>query len=135
MNPLILTKSLPMDSFHLLETALLSPLPSTSALYLVAFTRIHPLPINKEIHEVNTPHFLTASFICVFYSETSSLTFLVRVILFCSIFHVICTLVPCGKETTKVQITQKNGKRKEKLLPKNEKISGGKAHTNIWKFI
>ena len=27
-----------------------------------------------------------------------------------------------------------NGKRKGKLLPKNEGISGGKAHTNIWKL-
>ena len=28
----------------------------------------------------------------------------------------------------------KNGKRKEKLLPRNREISGGKAHTNTWKL-
>jgi hypothetical protein len=37
-----------------------------------------------------------------------------------------------GKDVTKVQISQKNGKRKAKLLPKNEKIS---AHTNTLKLI
>ena len=31
-------------------------------------------------------------------------------------------------------IIQKNRKRKGKLLPKNEEISGQKAHTNTWKL-
>jgi hypothetical protein len=39
---------------------------------------------------------------------------------------------PRGKESTKVRITQKNRKRKRKLLPKFEVISGRKVHTNIW---
>ena len=41
---------------------------------------------------------------------------------------------PRGKESTKVRITQKNRKRKGKLLLKNEEISGGKAHTNTQKL-
>ena len=41
---------------------------------------------------------------------------------------------PCGKEGTEVRITQKNRKRKGKLLLKNEEISGGKAHTNTQKL-
>ena len=36
---------------------------------------------------------------------------------------------PRGKESTKVWITQNIEKRKGNLLPKNEDISGGKAHT------
>ena len=36
-----------------------------------------------------------------------------------------------GKESTKVRITDKMGK----LLPKNEEISGGKAHANTRKLI
>ena len=39
-----------------------------------------------------------------------------------------------GKESTEVQITQKIGKKKGKLLPKNEKISRQKAYTNLWKL-
>ena len=31
-------------------------------------------------------------------------------------------------------IRTKNGKRKGKLLPKNEEVSGGKALTNTWKL-
>ena len=38
-------------------------------------------------------------------------------------------------ESTEVWITQNNGKRKRKLLPKNEEISGKKAHTNIFEII
>ena len=39
---------------------------------------------------------------------------------------------PRRKKITKVRITQKNRKRKRKLLPKFEVISGRKVHTNIW---
>ena len=41
---------------------------------------------------------------------------------------------PCGKKNTKVRITQKNRKRTRKLIPKNEEISGQKAHTNTQKL-
>ena len=41
---------------------------------------------------------------------------------------------PRRKKINKVRITQKNRKRKEKLLPKNKEISGQKSHTNTRKL-
>ena len=47
------------------------------------------------------------------------------------IYKVKSILMSRGKESTEVRITQNKGK----LLPKNEVISGGKAHTDTWKLI
>ena len=39
-----------------------------------------------------------------------------------------------GKESTKVQITQKIGKERGNSYRKNDEISEQKAHANIWKL-
>ena len=44
-------------------------------------------------------------------------------------------MLPRGKESAEVQITQNIGKGMGKLLPKIEEVSRGKAHTNTRNLI